>query len=170
MAIQNKFTNSIEDTIGSIGASDYRGWPAPFWTTTELEENAVLKEQIRQLRASLYKSEDSVRREELRCLNVWRSSEENAMKVEIAAHYEFNARLKTIYSEFQESRQEDEGSSYRIEELDRFRDLSEEVATHTNMRYQILQIEHEEQMVYAQNIVQTIGSYSQQQGLLGFNL
>lgn len=69
-----------------------------------------------------------------------------------------NARLKTIYFEFQESRQEDEGSSYRIEELDRFRDLSEEVATRTNMRYQILQIEHEEQMVYAQNIVQNLGS------------
>ena len=85
--------------LNRSGASDYRGWPAPFWTTTELEENAVLKEQIRQLRASLYKSEDSVRREELRCLNVWRSSEENAMKVDIAALYEFvimNARLKTI--------------------------------------------------------------------------
>ena len=77
-------------------------------------------------------------------------------------------RLYTLNSKNQDRKTR--GRRIELRNWDRFRDLSEEVATHTNMRYQILQIEHEEQMVYAQNIVQTIGSYAQQQGLLGFNL
>lgn len=83
------------------------------------------------------------------------------MKIEIAAHDEFvimNARLGAMTTELQESRQEDEGSTYRIEELERFRDLSEEVAAYINMRYQDLRTEHNEQMTYAQSLIGNIGS------------
>ncbi|CAL1157152.1 unnamed protein product, partial [Cladocopium goreaui] len=124
-------------------------------------ETSMLNEEITQLRKALYNSEDSVRREELRCLNIWRTSEENAMKIEIAAHDEFvimNARLGAMTTELQESRQEDEGSTYRIEELERFRDLSEEVAAYINMRYQDLRTEYNEQMTYAQSLIGNIGS------------
>lgn len=133
----------------------------PSGPTGEPEETSMLNEEITQLRKALYNSEDSVRREELRCLNIWRTSEENAMKIEIAAHDEFvimNARLGAMTTELQESRQEDEGSTYRIEELERFRDLSEEFAAYINMRYQDLRTEHNEQMTYAQSLIGNIGS------------
>eukprot|EP00435_Cladocopium_sp_Y103_P059805 s184_g21.t1 len=124
-------------------------------------EVALLNDEITELRKSLLNSEDSVRREELRCLNVWRNSEENARNIEITAHDEFvimNGQLGQLRTELQESMQEDEGSSYRIQELERFRTLSEEVAAHINMKYQMLQSEHEQQMSFAQNIVGTMES------------
>eukprot|EP00435_Cladocopium_sp_Y103_P001820 s2232_g1.t1 len=129
--------------------------------TISSPEVAVLNDEITDLRKSLLNSEDSVRREELRCLNVWRNSEDNARNIEMTAHDEFvimNGQLGQIRSELQESIQEDEGSAYRIQELERFRTLSEEVAAHINMKYQMLQSEHEQQMSYAQNVIGSMDS------------
>ena len=43
--------------------------------------------------------------------------------------------------------------TYCIQELERFRLLSQEVASHINTKYQILQSEHEQQMSQAQGLV-----------------
>eukprot|EP00435_Cladocopium_sp_Y103_P054835 s1130_g18.t1 len=102
-----------------------------------------------------------VRKEELRCLNVWRNSEENARNIEMTAHDELvimNGQLGQLRTELQDSIQEDEGSAYRIEELERFRTLSEEVAAHISMKYQLMQSEHEQQVSFAQNVVENSGS------------
>ena len=119
-------------------------------------EVALLNEEIENLHQALLNSEDRVRHEELRCINVWRNSEENARNIEMTAHDEFvimNGQLEQFRTELQESMQEDLGSTYRIQELERFRTLSEEVASHINMKYQILQSEHEQQMSHAQGMV-----------------
>ena len=47
--------------------------------------------------------------------------------------------------------QEDEGAAYRIEELTRMRNLSEQVAEHINARYQELNSAYQEQRLEAQN-------------------
>ena len=51
----------------------------------------------------------------------------------------------------QAKNQEDEGATYRIEELTRMRDLSEQVAEHINARYQELNNAYQEQRHEAQN-------------------
>eukprot|EP00435_Cladocopium_sp_Y103_P058093 s114_g20.t1 len=138
----------------------FRRYP-PGPAANEPSEVALLNEENSQLRKSLLNSEDMVGKEELRCLNVWRNSEENAKNIEMTVHDGFvimNGQLRQLRTKFQESLQEDEGSAYRIKELERFRTLSEEVAAHINMKYQMMQTEHEEQMACAQNVIENIGS------------
>ena len=54
--------------------------------------------------------------------------------------------------------QEDEGAAYRIEELTRMKNLSEEVAEHINARYQDLNNAYQEQRAQAQQVLGNVYS------------
>ena len=55
-------------------------------------------------------------------------------------------QLQILSSELLAAKQEDEGATYRIEELERYRTLSNEMATHLEFRYGQLRSEFDEQM------------------------
>ena len=67
-------------------------------------------------------------------------------------------QLQTLNSELQAAQQEDEGATYRIEELERYRTMSNEAASHLEFRYSQLRTEFNEQMGQANAIMVHVGT------------
>ena len=67
-------------------------------------------------------------------------------------------RLQILNSELQAAQQEDEGATYRIEELERFRTMSNEAASHLEFRYSQLRSEFNEQIGQANAIMVHVGT------------
>ena len=67
-------------------------------------------------------------------------------------------RLLTLNSELLAAQQEDEGATYRIEELERYRTMSNEAASHLEFRYSQLRSEFNEQMGQASAIMVHVGN------------
>ena len=67
-------------------------------------------------------------------------------------------RLSTLNSELFAAQQEDEGATYRIEELERYRTMSNEAASHLEFRYAQLRSEFNEQMGHASAIMVHVGN------------
>ena len=67
-------------------------------------------------------------------------------------------QLTTLNSELLASQQEDEGATYRIEELERYMTMSNEAATHLEFRYAQLRSEFNEQMGHASAIMVHVGN------------
>ena len=65
---------------------------------------------------------------------------------------------RTYYSELLAAQQEDEGATYRIEELERYRTMSNEAASHLEFRYSQLRSEFNEQMGQANAIMVHVGT------------
>ena len=108
------------DTTGALTTTSQHG-SYPMDRANQPPEVALPSEGIMDLRKALLSSEDRARHEELRCLNVWRNSEENARNIEMTAHDEFvimKGHLEQFRTELQESMQVDLGSTYRIQELE----------------------------------------------------
>jgi hypothetical protein len=62
-------------------------------------------------------------------------------------------QLQILNSELMAARQEDEGATCRIEELERYETMSNEIAIHLEMRYGQLRSEFDEQMKQANAIM-----------------
>ena len=67
-------------------------------------------------------------------------------------------QLQIINSELLAAQQEDEGATYRIEELERYRAMSNEAASHLEFRYSQLRSEFNEQMGQANTIMVHVGT------------
>ena len=67
-------------------------------------------------------------------------------------------QLQILNSELLAAKQEDEGATYRIEELERYRTMSNEMATHLEFRYGQLRSEFDEQMGHANAIMVHAGA------------
>ena len=67
-------------------------------------------------------------------------------------------QLQTLNSELLAAQQEDEGATYRIEELERYRTMSNEAASHLEFRYSQLRSEFNEQMGQANAIMVHVGT------------
>ena len=67
-------------------------------------------------------------------------------------------RLQILNSELQAAQQEDEGATYRIEELERYRTISNEAASHLEFRYSQLRSEFNEQIGQANAIMVHVGA------------
>ena len=67
-------------------------------------------------------------------------------------------RLQILNSELQAAQQEDEGATYRIEELERYRTMSNEAASHLEFRYSQLRSEFNEQIGQANAIMVHLGA------------
>ena len=67
-------------------------------------------------------------------------------------------RLQILNSELQAAQQEDEGATYRIEELERYRTMSNEAASHLEFRYSQLRSEFNEQIGQANAIMVHVGA------------
>ena len=67
-------------------------------------------------------------------------------------------QLQTLNSELLAAQQEDEGATYRIEELERYRTMSNEAASHLEFRYSQLRSEFNEQMGQASAIMVHVGT------------
>ena len=80
---------------------------------------------------------------------------ENTANQEMASMVQ---RLTTLNSELLASQQEDEGATYRIEELERYMSMSNEAATHLEFQYAQLRTEFNEQMGHANAIVVHFGN------------
>ena len=76
-------------------------------------------------------------------------------------HYEMTSmaqQLQALNSELLAAQQEDEGATYRIEELERYRTMSNEAASHLEFRYSQLRSEFNEQMGQANAIMVHVGT------------
>ena len=62
-------------------------------------------------------------------------------------------QLQILNSELIAAKQEDEGATYRIEELERYRTMSNEMANHLEFKYGQLRSEFDEQMGHATAIM-----------------
>ena len=80
---------------------------------------------------------------------------ENTANQEMASMVQ---RLTTLNSELLASQQEDEGATYRIEELERYMSMSNEAATHLEFQYAQLRSEFNEQMGHANAIMVHVGN------------
>ena len=69
-----------------------------------------------------------------------------------------NEQLQMLNFELQAAQQEDEGATYRIEELERYRTMSNEAASHLEFRYSQLRSEFNEQMGQANAIMVHVGA------------
>lgn len=78
------------------------------------------------------------------------SSLENATHIEMTSMAQ---QLQILNSGLMAARQEDEGATYRIEELERYQTMSNEMATHLEMRYRQRKSEFDEQMNQANAIM-----------------
>ena len=67
-------------------------------------------------------------------------------------------QLQILNSELLAAQQEDEGATYRIEELERYRTMSNEAASHLEFRYPQLRSEFNEQMGQANAIMVHVGT------------
>ena len=67
-------------------------------------------------------------------------------------------QLQILNSELLAAKQEDEGATYRIEELERYRTMSNEMAIHLEFRYGQLRSEFDEQMGHANAIMVHTGA------------
>ena len=67
-------------------------------------------------------------------------------------------RLQTLNSELIAAQQEDEGATYGIEELERYRAMSNEAASHLEFRYSQLRSEFNEEMGQASAIMVHVGN------------
>ena len=81
--------------------------------------------------------------------------------LESTTHQEMTSmteQLQILNSELQAAQQEDEGATYRIEELERYRTMSNEAASHLEFRYSQLRSEFNEQMGQANAIMVHVGA------------
>ena len=83
------------------------------------------------------------------------NSLENATHQEILSMAE---QLQILNSELTAAKQEDEGATYRIEELERYRAISNEMANHLEFKYGQLRSEFDEEMGHANAIVVHAGA------------
>ena len=67
-------------------------------------------------------------------------------------------QLQILNSELHTAQQEDEGATYRIEELERYRTMSNEAASHLEFRYSQLRSEFNEQIGQANAIMVHVGT------------
>ena len=67
-------------------------------------------------------------------------------------------QLQMLNFELQAAQQEDEGATYRIEELERYQPMSNEAASHLEFRYSRLRSEFDEQMGQANAIMVHVGA------------
>ena len=80
---------------------------------------------------------------------------ENTTHQEMAS---MTQQLQMLNFELQAAQQEDEGATYRIEELERYRTMSNEAASHLEFRYSQLRSEFNEQMGQANAIMVHVGT------------
>ena len=88
-------------------------------------------------------------------------AEQQFNHLENTTHQEMTSmaqRLLTLNSELIAAQQEDEGATYRIEELERYRAMSNEAASHLEFRYSQLRSEFNEQMGQASAIMVHVGN------------
>ena len=81
--------------------------------------------------------------------------------LESTTHQEMTSmteQLQMLNFELQAAQQEDEGATYRIEELERYRTMSNEAASHLEFRYSQLRSEFNEQMGQANAIMVHVGA------------
>ena len=81
--------------------------------------------------------------------------------LESTTHQEITSmteQLQMLNFELQAAQQEDEGATYRIEELERYRTMSNEAASHLEFRYSQLRSEFNEQMGQANAIMVHVGA------------
>ena len=81
--------------------------------------------------------------------------------LENTTHHEMTSmarQLQALNSELLAAQQEDEGATYRIEELERYRTMSNEAASHLEHRYSQLRSEFSEQMGQANAIMVHVGT------------
>ena len=81
--------------------------------------------------------------------------------LENTTHHEMTSmaqQLQALNSELLAAQQEDEGATYRIEELERYRTMSNEAASHLEFRYSQLRSEFNEQMGQANAIMVHVGT------------
>ena len=81
--------------------------------------------------------------------------------LESTTHQEMTSmteQLQMLNFELQAAQQEDEGATYRIEELERYRTMSNEAASHLEFRYSQLRSEFDEQMGQANAIMVHVGT------------
>ena len=81
--------------------------------------------------------------------------------LESTTHQEMTSmteQLQMLNFELQAAQQEDEGATYRIEELERYRTMSNEAASHLEFRYSQLHSEFNEQMGQANAIMVHVGA------------
>ena len=67
-------------------------------------------------------------------------------------------QLQMLNFELQAAQQEDEGATYRIEELERYQTMSNEAASHLEFKYPRLRSEFDEQMGQANAIMVHVGT------------
>ena len=81
--------------------------------------------------------------------------------LESTTHQEMTSmteQLQMLNFELQAAQQEDEGATYRIEELERYQTMSNEAAYHLEFRYSQLRLEFNEQMGQANAIMVHVGA------------
>ena len=81
--------------------------------------------------------------------------------LESTTHQEMTSmteQLQMLNFELQAAQQEDEGATYRIEELERYQTMSNEAASHLEFRYSQLRSEFNEQMGQASAIMVHVGA------------
>ena len=81
--------------------------------------------------------------------------------LESTTHQEMTSmteQLQMLNFELQAAQQEDEGATYRIEELGRYQTMSNEAASHLEFRYSQLRSEFNEQMGQANAIMVHVGA------------
>ena len=81
--------------------------------------------------------------------------------LESTTHQEMTSmteQLQMLNFELQAAQQEDEGATYRIEELERYRTMSNEATSHLEFRYSQLRSEFNEQMGQASAIMVHVGA------------
>ena len=81
--------------------------------------------------------------------------------LESTTHQEMTSmteQLQMLNFELQAAQQEDEGATYRIEELERYQSMSNEAASHLEFRYSQLRSEFNEQMGQANAIMVHVGT------------
>ena len=81
--------------------------------------------------------------------------------LESTTHQEMTSmteQLQMLNFELQAAQQEDEGATYRIEELERYQTMSNEAASHLEFRYSQLRSEFNEQMGQANAIMVHVGA------------
>ena len=67
-------------------------------------------------------------------------------------------QLQILTSELLVAQQEDEGATYRIEELERYRTMSNEMASHLEFKYAQLRSEFNEQVGHANAFMVHVGT------------
>eukprot|EP00435_Cladocopium_sp_Y103_P043617 s3693_g12.t1 len=128
--------------------------------STGSDNYSLYRDEINEYRTMMEKVEEENNDLHLRIGEIYSYANQQFMQLESATQSEMQSmarQLQLLNAELTAAKQEDEGATYRIEELERYKLMSDETSSYLQQQYAALRTQFAEQMDHATTIVAQTG-------------